>query len=65
MPTTKPSELRKLSVEELQKLVLEHKRELMDLRFQASIGQLDKNHRVRQLKREVARILTLLREQHA
>jgi large subunit ribosomal protein L29 len=56
MPTTKPSELRKLSVEELQKLVLEHKRELMDLRFQASIGQLDKNHRVRQLKREVEKV---------
>lgn len=62
MPTTKPSELRKLSVSELQKRIQDTKKELMELRFQASIGQLDKNHRVSEAKREIARMMTILSE---
>jgi len=62
MPTTKPSELRKLSVSELQKRIQDTKKELMELRFQASIGQLDKNHRVSETRREVARMMTVLAE---
>lgn len=62
MPTTKPSELRKLSVAELQKRIQDSKKELMELRFQASIGQLDKNHRVSEAKREIARMMTILGE---
>lgn len=62
MPTTKPSELRKLSVAELQKRVSDSKKELMELRFQASIGQLDKNHRMGQARREIARMMTVLGE---
>lgn len=62
MPTMKLSEMRKLSVAELQKEVMARKKELMELRFQASIGQLDKNHRVRETKREIARLLTVLTE---
>jgi len=62
MPTMKLSEMRKLSVAELQKEVVARKKELMELRFQASIGQLDKNHRVRETKREIARLLTVLTE---
>ena len=62
MPTTKPSELRKQSVAELQKRVGEAKRELMELRFQATIGQLEKNHRMQATKREVAQILTIISE---
>ena len=62
MPTTKPSELRKLPVSELQKRVQDTKKELMELRFQSSIGQLDKNHRVAEAKREIARIMTVLGE---
>ncbi|RIH86589.1 50S ribosomal protein L29 [Calidithermus roseus] len=62
MPTMKLSEMRKLSVAELQKEVTARKKELMELRFQASIGQLDKNHRVRETKREIARLLTVLTE---
>lgn len=62
MPTTKPSELRKLSVAELQKRIQDTKKELMELRFQASIGQLDKNHRVSEAKREIARMMTILGE---
>lgn len=62
MPTTKPSELRKLSVPELQKRVFDSKKELMELRFQASIGQLDKNHRMGEARREIARMMTVLGE---
>ena len=62
MPTTKPSELRKLGVPELQKRVVDAKRELMELRFQGSIGQLEKSHVVAQTRQEVARILTVLGE---
>jgi large subunit ribosomal protein L29 len=59
---TKPSELRKLSLAELQKRIQDTKKELMELRFQASIGQLDKNHRVSEAKREIARMMTVLSE---
>ncbi|MBF6595352.1 MAG: 50S ribosomal protein L29 [Thermaceae bacterium] len=62
MPMTKPSDLRKLSAADLQKRVQDSKKELMELRFQASIGQLDKNHRVSEAKRAVARMLTVLGE---
>ncbi|TBH20908.1 50S ribosomal protein L29 [Thermus thermamylovorans] len=58
----KPSEIRKLSPAEIEKLLREKKRELMDLRFQASIGQLSQNHRVREVRRLIARLLTILRE---
>ncbi len=62
MPTMKPSEIRNMTPEEIRKKVEEKKRELMDLRFQASIGKLSKNHLIRQTKREIARLLTILRE---
>jgi large subunit ribosomal protein L29 len=62
MPMTKPSELRKLSLAELKKRIQDTKKELMELRFQASIGQLDKNHRISEAKREIARMMTVLSE---
>ena len=62
MPTTKPSELRKQTVAELRQRVAEAKRELMELRFQATIGQLEKNHKMQETKQEVARILTIISE---
>jgi len=62
MPTTKPSELRKLPMSELQKRIQETKKVLMELRFQSSIGQLDKNHRVAEARREIARMMAVLDE---
>lgn len=62
MPTMKLSEMRRLSVAELDREVQARKKELMELRFQASIGQLDKNHRIREAKTEIARLLTVLGE---
>ncbi|GGN04646.1 50S ribosomal protein L29 [Thermus composti] len=55
-------EARKLSPVELEKLIRKKKRELMDLRFQAAIGQLSQNHKIRDLKRSIARLLTVLNE---
>jgi len=61
----KLNEMRNLSTEEIHEQVREKKRELMDLRFQASIGQLAQNHRIRETKRTIARLLTVLREKQA
>ncbi len=58
----KISDLRKKSVEDLHKLVVEKNRELMNLRFQKVAGELQKTHQVRLIRRAVARMLTLQRE---
>jgi len=56
----KLSEIENMTPEEIREQVREKKRELMDLRFQASIGQLAQNHRIRETKRSIARLLTVL-----
>jgi len=56
------SEARKLSLVELEKLIRQKKRELMELRFQASIGQLSQNHKIREVKGTIARLLTIWNE---
>ena len=55
-------EARKLSPAELEKLIRQKKRELMELRFQASIGQLSQNHKIREVKGTIARLLTIWNE---
>ncbi len=55
-------ELRALADEELATRYAETKAELFNLRFQLATGQLDNNARIGQLRREVARIATLIRE---
>ncbi len=55
-------EARKLSPVELEKLIREKKRELMELRFQAAIGQLSQNHRIRDTRKVIARLLTVWNE---
>jgi large subunit ribosomal protein L29 len=57
------TELRELDIEELESRLSEAKRELFNLRFQAVTGQLDNVSRIGQVRREVARIKTVLREQ--
>jgi large subunit ribosomal protein L29 len=58
----KTSELRELSVEELQTRLAETKEELFNMRFQNATGQLDNYQRLGQLKKDVARLNTLLRQ---
>ena len=55
-------ELRKLSNEDLKKKVVEKKEELFTKRMQASSGTLEKPVELRQLRREIARIKTILKE---
>jgi large subunit ribosomal protein L29 len=55
-------ELRQLSDDELSKKLLESREELFNLRFQDATGALENTARLKQTKREIARILTLQNE---
>lgn len=56
------AELREMSNEELVEALAEAKEERFNLRFQFATNQLDNTSRVREVKKEIARILTVLRE---
>ena len=55
-------ELRELTDDELTEKLRESKEELFNLRFQMATGQLDNNRRLRTVRREIARIYTVLNE---
>jgi large subunit ribosomal protein L29 len=59
---SKTAEWRNMDTEELEHRLDETRRELFNLRFQLVTGQLDNNARIGQMRRQVARIETLLRE---
>jgi len=56
----KASELRELSVEELQAKLKSLKEELFNLRFQLAINQLDNPMRIKAVKKDIARVQTVL-----
>ncbi len=56
-------DLRKLNYKELAEKLDESKEELFNLRFQLVTNQLDNTARIMQVKRQVARIATVMREQ--
>ncbi len=56
------NDIRAMSASELSKKLKEDKQELFNLRFQHSINQLDNPMRLVETKKEIARILTVLRE---
>jgi len=58
----KASEIRDKSHSELQNKLGEYRKELFNLRFQHATGQLGNTQRMQTVKRNVARILTILRE---
>ncbi|HEY8425457.1 MAG TPA: 50S ribosomal protein L29 [Limnochordales bacterium] len=58
----KARELRDLSREDLLRKVDELKTELFNLRFQKAVGQLGNPMRIRQVRKDIARVLTVLRE---
>ena len=60
--TTTAAELRELTNEELVLRVREAKEELFNLRFQSATGQLESHGRLRTVKRDIARIYTVVRE---
>lgn len=58
----KASDLRTKQAKELQVMLEDKDQELMNLRFQRAVARLEKPARIRQLRRDKARILTVLRE---
>ena len=61
----KAKELRTMTPDELNKKLAELKNELFKLRFQHAINQLDNPHKITDVKRDIARIMTVLCEKNA
>ncbi|NLY74244.1 MAG: 50S ribosomal protein L29 [Firmicutes bacterium] len=59
----KTKELREMTVDELEKQLVSLKEELFNLRFQLATGQLDNPMRVRDVRKSIARVKTILHEQ--
>ena len=57
------SDLRELSVEELRGKLTEQRQELMQARFKHAVAQLEKTSELKAMRRQVARIETVLNEQ--
>jgi large subunit ribosomal protein L29 len=60
----KATEIRELSAEQLQAKLKELKEELFNLRFQLAINQLENPHRITAVKRDIARVMTVLNEKN-
>lgn len=58
----KASEVREMSPEEMHRKVTDLTEELFNLRFQHGIGQLENPQKMKQIRRDVARIRTIIRE---
>ena len=58
----KPAEIRELSADDLQAKLKEARAELFNLRFQLAINQLDNPMRISAVKKDIARVKTVLRE---
>jgi large subunit ribosomal protein L29 len=61
----KAGDVRSLSPEERQQKLVEMKQELFNLRFQHATGQLENPQRLKQIKRDVARVQTIIREEES
>ena len=62
MADSRTQELRELADEDLVIALRDAKEELFNLRFQVATGQLDNNRRLQTVRRDIARIYTVLRE---
>ncbi|MGD8367353.1 MAG: 50S ribosomal protein L29 [Desulfobacterales bacterium] len=58
----KPSEIRDMSPDEMQQKLKDLKEELFNLRFQLEVGQLENSARLKQAKKDIARVQTILRQ---
>ncbi|MCQ2423364.1 MAG: 50S ribosomal protein L29 [Clostridia bacterium] len=61
----KASEIRNLSVEELNAKLADLKDQLFKLRFQHAVNQLDNPHKIADVKKDIARVMTVLSEKNA
>ena len=57
----KIDDVRRMTADQLSDQLLSLKKEQFNLRFQAATGQLEKTHRVQEVRRDIARIRTVLR----
>lgn len=55
----KAGQLRELTFEQLNKKLVEAKQNLFNLRFQLAVGQLENTAKIKEIKKEIARILTV------
>jgi len=62
MPQTTAAELRSVDADDLATKLAEAKEELFNLRFQNATGQLDNTARLRAVRKDIARIYTVMRE---
>ncbi|HEX9569714.1 MAG TPA: 50S ribosomal protein L29 [Rhodospirillales bacterium] len=60
----KVADVRAKSDDELKEQLMDLRKEAFNLRFQAASGQLENTARVRQVRRDIARIKTVLTERH-
>ena len=60
-----PEEIRQKTPQELETLEQDLREELFKLNLQNATGQLEKNHRLGELKRDIARVLTVTNEKSA
>lgn len=58
----KPSELRELSIDQLNEKEKDFREEEFKLRFQKATGQLEQTARLKSLRKEIARVKTIVRE---
>jgi len=61
----KIDDIRGLSPDQLAETLLNLKKEQFNLRFQAATGQVEKTHRVNEIRKDIARIKTVLRAKQA
>ena len=59
----KANELRQKSAQELNDLLIDLRKEQFDLRMQLGTGQLAEPHKLRQVRREIARVKTVMNSQ--
>jgi len=61
----KTNEIREWDTEKINKEIVAHKKELFDLRFQQATGQLENTARIKNVKKAIARMKTVLNERNA
>ena len=61
----KVTELRDMTADQLQAKLKELKSELFNLRFQHAINQLDNPHKISDVKKDIARVMTVIRQKNA
>ena len=61
----KSADVRAMTVDQIDDEVLKLKKEQFNLRFQRASGQLENTSRVRQVRRDIARVMTVARQKRA